>query len=96
VPPRPTLISSVRKDNTFYKPSILKDKHYSLNPKEGTHLFLMTDALALWALKKPKKNIKILFGIRNTADFERFVERERFQQRMKDDDTTLIHLQVKS
>ena len=96
VPPRPTLISSVRNNNTFYKPSILKDKCSSIHLKEGEHIFLMTDALALWALKKPIKNIRILFGIRNTADFEGFVENERFNHRMKDDDTTLIHLQVRS
>jgi hypothetical protein len=94
VPKKPILLSSIRKDNSFYKPSILKGKHYSIIPKEGTHIFLMTDALALWTLKKPKKNIKILFSIRNTADFERFVESERFKNRIKDDDTTFIHLQV--
>ena len=65
------------------------------NPyKQGDILLLATDALAEWLLEQLEQQrimniIRLLNTLTNEA-FAQFVDRERTQRRMKDDDTSLV------
>ncbi|MBR5698015.1 MAG: protein phosphatase 2C domain-containing protein [Prevotella sp.] len=68
--------------------------------REGTYdnvafFVLMTDALSDWFLETTIEKRKNLLSIRSHADFETFVDKERQQLLLKDDDTTIIVLKIK-
>lgn len=95
VPSRPLLVSSVRSQNTFYRPGQIKNFCRKFTVTPGTTILMMTDALGLWFLsqKTPDANT-ILKRLQNQVDFESFVLETRAANKIKDDDTTLIHLEV--
>lgn len=70
--------------------------------KSGGHLlsedafFLMTDAIACWFFKEYEQGNKPwnLLDTQDDASFEKFVSRLRSENKMKDDDVTLVQVDV--
>lgn len=58
-------------------------------------LVLMTDALSDWFIEANNKDRKELLSIRTHEDFANFANKERKQMFLKDDDTTMVVLQLK-
>lgn len=57
---------------------------------------LMTDALSDWFVETTNEDRKELLGLRTHDDFANFVDKKRQQLSLKDDDTTMVVLQLKN
>ena len=57
---------------------------------------LMTDALSDWFIETTNEDRKELLGLRTHDDFANFVDKKRQQLSLKDDDTTMVVLQLKN
>ena len=67
----------------------LKDQDLEM----GT-FYLMTDALASWLLQEIDDRLPLLEALSSEKAFQDLVERERNQQRLQDDDTTLLIITI--
>jgi Protein phosphatase 2C len=93
---RPTLFSTARAANHFYKPSQLRAKTHFHVVHPGDRVFLMTDAIGAWFLSQNERDeARGLLESLSTADlFQQWIDSERQNKRIRNDDTTLIHLEV--
>lgn len=57
---------------------------------------LMTDALSDWFIEATPENRKRILNISNHSDFESFVNHERQESFLKDDDTTMLLLKIET
>jgi hypothetical protein len=95
VPSRPVLVSSIPSQNIYYRRATLSAHRWSFDVSPGTTVLAMTDALGLWLLgNADSSGGSALDHIRDQSAFESFVTGAREEKRMKDDDTTLVHLEV--
>lgn len=87
----PNLLSTLPNPNRFLKVRLAT---WPLRP--GMRILWMTDALAAWYLQQNTKDeaLGILESIVSREVFSQFVERERADGRLKNDDTTLIQMEV--
>jgi len=91
---RPTLISSKREFNKAIKREHVRRVSWKIRP--GDRLLLLTDALGAWLLAQDDR-LRALSQLENLDDdeqFTRFVEGERDKRLLKNDDTTLVHLEA--
>lgn len=91
---RPILISSNGANNLHLQSSM---KKWSGTAQAGDSFWLMTDALACWMLTRYEEGtevIKQIQGLTCEEDFFRMVETERKQARLKNDDVTLIRVNL--
>lgn len=92
---RPTLISTLKKHNTFMMENDFYESHsrcIDLTHYEKPILLLMTDALGQWALRKQEQDEPVwnlLCNIKKTQ-LKKLVIDERQQKRMRTDDVTLL------
>jgi len=94
IDPRPTLISSrhdlnkeIRRSHVF---------RASRAVRKGDRLLLMTDALAGWFFSKEDRFITLesLESINSSNMFQEFVDQLRDACELKNDDTTLAHIEI--
>lgn len=66
--------------------------------KEGMIMLMVTDALAEWILtyKADPEILYQVFQIRHKSDFEKFVDTEKSNGRLKDDDITFVRINVEA
>jgi hypothetical protein len=96
---RPELLCTKIENNEFFQDNTVCKKHVTsltVYPEKETHLLLMTDALAEWALRQeaeggPKWGE--LLNIRSQKDLEELVLLEREEKKMRIDDVTLVVLE---
>ena len=92
---RPLLLSSVARANGGIS-SALHEAEGDLLP--GDLLFLMTDALASWFLAESELRRRpwaVLERIRSAGEFEKFLELMRAGRSIRNDDVTLVRIEVK-
>lgn len=95
---RPELLCTKRENNEFVKDNTFYTKHVTsltVYPERETHLLLMTDALAEWALRQEAEGVPKwgeLLNIRSQEDLQELVLIEREEKRMRIDDVTLVVL----
>lgn len=92
----PTLLSSDPAKNIMFNGDALCDDRTCLWTVQHLHapiLYCMTDALGHWFLsEQPETAIQRIQSLHSHRRFERFVHDERFAQKLKRDDTTLLVL----
>jgi hypothetical protein len=72
------------------------DKQYKENPVTSGTFYLMTDALAEWFLNE-KGNALTKIGLwQNQKDFERFVDEERQNKKLGNDDSAILIIRIES
>lgn len=79
--------------------SSIGDKHKGVKvPKEGLlepgTFFLMTDALAEWFWNDHKNAIGEISLWQNQTDFERFVNEERYNEKLGNDDSAFLSIEI--
>ncbi len=92
---QPNLLGSRPKGNTQL---LTKRIHLTGDWRQGDVLFLMTDALAQWFLKKIEDRgqpWKVLQALETEAQFAQWLENLRAARQIRNDDVTLICLQNK-
>lgn len=95
---RPELLCTKRENNEFVQDNTFYTKHVTsltVYPERETHLLLMTDALAEWALRQEAEGVPKwgeLLNIRSQEDLQELVLIEREEKRMRIDDVTLVVL----
>lgn len=95
---RPTLLCTKRANNSFISNSnfyTLHSKTWGLGHLEHARLFLMTDALAEWALRREADGDPAwseLFAITDVDHLVSFVESERKAKRIRLDDVTFVSI----
>lgn len=70
------------------------EKHFKENPLSPGTFYLMTDALAEWFLKGQDNAIGKISVWQNQKDFERFVDEERFNEKLGNDDSAILIIQI--
>lgn len=68
--------------------------------RQGTYnnvayLVLMTDALSDWFIDAPTEKRMKLLNVESHSQYESFIDKERQELKLKDDDTTMMVLKVK-
>jgi hypothetical protein len=95
---RPELLCTKRENNDFVQDNTFYTKHVTsltVYPERETHLLLMTDALAEWALRQEAEGVpkwRELLDMRSQEDLQELVLIEREEKRMRIDDVTLVVL----
>lgn len=91
---RPTLLSSNREHNRALDRG--KISHLRWNARPGDRLLLMTDALAAWFLGSGDMMpaLATLESFQDNETFQIFAGHQRDDGALKNDDTTLVHLEV--
>lgn len=94
----PELLSTNNALNGFIEKENFLEEHvfsWKISNLETPRLFCMSDALAEWTLKHYEQNIPMwdcLLKITNKEDLQSLVDQERYEKKMKIDDTTLLIL----
>jgi len=91
----PVLLPSNPDYNRRLKESLLSP--YSSKARSGDTFFLSTDALAQWFLSEcetKKKPWTELRNLKNPPEFQEFVERLRTSRLIRNDDTTLLIVEI--
>jgi len=92
----PILISSVQKRNVNLPENIAYIENQSINPDD--QIFLMTDALASWFLQEHEKEGKpwniICENAIDQSSFENWIDELRENKTMRNDDVTLMILNI--
>ena len=93
---RPTIFSTLRRANQFYLPIELRARRHTQRVRPGDKVLLLTDAIGAWFLGQEQRDEArgMLESFSAVEEFQLWVDQERSQKRMRDDDTTLIHLEV--
>jgi hypothetical protein len=69
-------------------------KHLKENPMTAGTFYLMTDALAEWFLNEKDNAISKIDVWQNQKDFERFVDEERHNEKLGNDDSAILTIKV--
>lgn len=91
----PFLLSTQEEDPAELKDHIKEKRNQKI--QNGDYLFLMSDALAYWFLMESEKNEKpwnILLGLSEDNSFENWLNIERKEKKIKNDDTTLLIIEA--
>ncbi|MCM4171853.1 hypothetical protein DHD32_10200 [Arenibacter sp. TNZ] len=69
-------------------------KRFKENPLNPGTFYLMTDALAEWFLNEKENAIGKISVWQNQKDFERFVDEERLNEKLGNDDSAILIIQI--
>jgi hypothetical protein len=72
------------------------DKQYKENPITSGTFYLMTDALAEWFLNEKDNAISKIAIWQNQKDFERFVDEERQNKKLGNDDSAILIIRIEA
>lgn len=70
------------------------EKQLKENPLTSGTFYLMTDALAEWFLNEKENAISKISVWQNQKDFERFVDEERYNEKLGNDDTAFLSIKI--
>jgi hypothetical protein len=70
------------------------EKHLKENPLTSGTFYLMTDALAEWFLNEKDNAISKINVWQNQKDFERFVDEERHNEKLGNDDSAILIIKI--
>jgi hypothetical protein len=89
----PSLLSTNLAENRWLDADAISNAWYELNiaSHEDPRILMMTDALGRWLLEQEdSERLSSLLDVRDERMFRELVEQERFEGRLRRDDTTLV------